>query len=135
MSLPVSLSPMTTLLLATTSVHTTAAACDYLGPRLSAADTVVVLGVTDPSAPDRDLGDAANVARARLVPATVETDRREGHPAEEILSAAGDVGADEIVVGRRRGVPSARGRPGLGTTAAAVAGTAARPVVVVPVET
>ena len=40
-------------LLATASVHTTAAAADYLEPRLTAADTVVVLTVDEPDLAER----------------------------------------------------------------------------------
>jgi nucleotide-binding universal stress UspA family protein len=124
---------MTTFLLATASVHTTAAACDYLGTRIDADDTVMVLGVDDPGTDDRDLGDASNVARARLAPATVWTERREGDPSTEIMAVAADIEADEIVLGRRRGTPAQQGKPGLGTTAANVAAEADRPVVVLPV--
>lgn len=123
---------MPTFLLATTSVHTTAAACDYLDSRLSPGDTVVVLGVEDTTTPDRDIDDAVNVARARLAPATVETERRQGVPAAVILEVAAEIDADVIVVGPRRGTPDRRGQPGLGSTARTVAGDSDRPVVVVP---
>lgn len=122
---------MPTFLLASASVHTTATACDYLDSRIDAEDTVMVLGVTEPDAPERDVGDAVNVARARLAPATVWTEHREGDPATQIHDVAADIDADEIVLGRRGGAPEQRGQPGLGSTAAAVAGAADRPVVVV----
>ncbi|QSG08464.1 universal stress protein [Halapricum desulfuricans] len=123
---------MTTYLLASASVHTTATVCDYLVDRLADDDTVMVLGVVEPGAPQRDVGDAINVARARLAAATVWTERREGEPVEEILELAADIDADELLVGRRSGDPE-RQSAGLGSTAAAVAGEAERPVVVVPV--
>ncbi|MFB6189569.1 MAG: universal stress protein [Halapricum sp.] len=123
---------MSTFLLASSSVHTSAAACDYLGGRLTDGDTVMVLGVDEPDVPDRDVGDAINVARARLAPATVWTERREGDPVEAVLALAADIGADELVLGQRGGDPD-REAAGLGSTVAAVAGEAERPVVVVPV--
>ncbi|MEF8881965.1 MAG: universal stress protein [Halapricum sp.] len=122
---------MTTYLLASSSVHTSATACDYLADRLDADDTVMVLGVAEPDAPERDVGDAINVARARLAPATVWTERREGEPVEVIFALADEIDADEFLLGQRRGDPDADGS-GLGSTAAAVAGEAARPVVIVP---
>jgi len=122
---------MTTYLLASGSVSTSAAACDYLADRLTADDTVMVLGVAEPDTPERDVGDAINVARARLTPATVWTERREGDPTGAILDLAADIDADELLVGQRRGDPDTD-TPGLGSTAAAVASAATRPVVVVP---
>lgn len=124
---------MTTYLLATASVHTTAAACDYLGTRVAGDDTVTVLGVEGPDVSAQDIGDASNVATARLAPATVRTERRAGDPTTEVQAVATEIGADEIVVGRRRGSPEQRGH-GLGTTAAGVAAGADRPVVIVPVD-
>ena len=38
---------MTTFLVATASVHTTAAACDYLDGRVTPEDTVLVVSVTE----------------------------------------------------------------------------------------
>ena len=73
---------MTTVLVASASVHTTAAACDHLGPRLSSDDAVIVLGVSEPGLDDRDVGDAGNVARTRLVEPAVETVVEAGDPAE-----------------------------------------------------
>ncbi|MCU4718567.1 universal stress protein [Halapricum hydrolyticum] len=123
---------MTTYLLASASVHTTAVACDYLAERLTDDDTVMVLGVVEPGTPSRDVSDAINVARARLAAATVWTEQREGDPVEAILDLAADVDADEIIVGRRSGDPEQM-EMGLGGTAAAVAGEAERAVVIVPV--
>lgn len=121
---------MTRFLLATDSVHTTAAACDYLVGRLDAGDEVLALSVVEPGSDDRDAGDALNVATARLAGvATVELETTEGSPVEAILDAATD--ADELVLGARSG------RPGtdvdLGSTARGVLARAAVPAVVVPV--
>jgi nucleotide-binding universal stress UspA family protein len=130
---------VTRYLLATASVHTTAAAADYLTPRLTADDEVLVLTVAEPDLPGRDAGDAANVARSRLVPATVETLTREGDPAEAIRAVLAERAVDELVVGPRRGDPAAgdstsdgdpEGVPG--STVRALLGEVAAPVVVVP---
>jgi hypothetical protein len=50
------------------TVHTTAAGCEYLldEARLDAADRVTLLTAAEPDAAERDAGDAANVATARL---------------------------------------------------------------------
>ena len=119
---------MVTVLVATASVHTTAAACDYFDGRLGVDDSVVVLSVVDDTTDERDAGDALNVAGARLP--TAETVRRAGDPAEEILAVAADSDADEILVGTRRGVPGTG--TGLGNTAQRVVAGADRPVVVLP---
>lgn len=116
-------------LVATDSVHTTASACDYLGTRATPDDEVVVLTV-DGEGGQRDGGDALNVATVRLVEPAVETTRREGAPAEEILAAATEYEADEIVVGARGGTPGAE--TAVGSTARAVLAAADVPVVVVP---
>lgn len=122
---------MTTVLVATASVHTTAAACDHLAADLGAGDSVVVLGVAEPRLDDRDPGDAANVARTRLVEPAVETLVREGDPAEEILAAAVEFDVDGIVLGATRGDPATAGEPP-GSTVEAVLAAADRPVTVLP---
>lgn len=119
-------------LVATDSVHTTAAACDYLEGRLdgSATDTVTVLTVAGDG---RDAGDAANVARARLAGrAALETVTREEDPAEAIRAATAELDADVLVLGPRSGEPGAE--PDLGSTARAVLADAPVPAVVVPLE-
>jgi nucleotide-binding universal stress UspA family protein len=121
---------MTTFLVATASVHTTAAACDYLGDRVTADDTVVVASVTDADTDDRDAGDATNVARTRLVEPTVETVVRAGHPSDVIQGLVTAHEADEVVIAARRGDPDAT--PGLGGTAADLLVSLDVPVVVVP---
>lgn len=122
---------MTTVLVASASIHTTAAACDYLGPRLDGGDAVVVLGVAEPDTAARDLDDAANVARTRLVEPAVETETREGDPVECISAAADERGVDGIVVGAARGDPEAAGEPP-GSTVRAMIAAGRWPVTVLP---
>ncbi|MCU4741402.1 universal stress protein [Halobacteria archaeon AArc-m2/3/4] len=121
-------------LVGTDSVHTTAAACDYLAERATDADTVTVVAVVLPDADElsrRDGEEALTVAPVRLATVgTVETEVLEGEPAETILETAADVDADEIVVGARSGAPDTP--VGLGSTAASILTDADRPVVVVP---
>ncbi|MDG5778389.1 universal stress protein [Haloarculaceae archaeon H-GB1-1] len=121
---------MTRFLLATRSVHTTAAAADYLQSRLSADDTVVVATVVEPEMDPRDAGDAANVARSRLVPATVETIQREGDPSTVVPALVKEFDADELLVGPRCGDPGADAA--LGETARTVLTAVRVPVVVLP---
>lgn len=121
---------MTTFLLATASVHTTAAACDYLTDRVTADDTVLVVGVTEPGMDPRDAGDATNVARTRLVDPTVEVITREGSASEEIQAVVAERDVDEVVAGPRRGDPDAPS--GLGGTVADLLVSLDVPVVVVP---
>ena len=126
---------MATVLLATDSVHTTAAACDYLGERLGTEDTVVVVTVRTDVVSERDAGDAANVARTRLFEPTVETVQRGADDdtaavAAAIRAVAAENDADEIVLGRVSGDPERAGEPP-GSTATALLETATRPVVLV----
>jgi len=119
------------VLIATDSVHTTAAACDYLEPRLDGDAVDVVTVTTDGT---RDAADALNVATARLLGrAEVETARlgagEEGDTAEAILGAIDDRSPDTVVVGRYAGTPG--GGPELGGTARRVLEGAEVPVVVV----
>jgi nucleotide-binding universal stress UspA family protein len=121
---------MTDYLVATASVHVTAAAADYLQSRLdSNEDGVVVVGVREPESHDRDAGDAANVARSRLAVAMPETELREGDPTTELLSAIEERDPDVVVVGANGGT---EGASGVGSTATALLERADRPVVVVP---
>lgn len=121
---------MTRFLLATDSVHTTAAACDYLEGRLEDGDAVHALSVVDPGTDDRDAGDALNVAEARLAAlADVETEIREGDAPTVLVEAAS--AADELVIGPRSGRPGAAAD--LGSTARRVLASAPVPTVVVPV--
>ena len=119
------------VLIATDSVHTTAAACDYLEPRLDGDDAVAV--VTVPTDEARDAADALNVATARLLGrAEVETARLDAggeDAADAILAAVDERSPDTVVVGRHAGTPGAS--PGLGGTARRVVEGAGVPVVVV----
>lgn len=118
-------------LIATDSVHTTAAACDYFDSRLTSDDTVTVVTVSEPDT--RDGGDALNVANARLFgDPTVETERLEtdGDPASAILAAASSYSVDAVVIGPHAGAPGVG--PTLGSTARKVIEGADVPVVVVP---
>lgn len=119
-------------LVATDSVHVTAAACDYLEERLAPDDTVVVVTVTEGNS--RDAADALNVANVRLVgQATVETEQldAEDTPANSILAAAERRASDVIVLGARRGRADA-GVP-IGTTIETVLAESDVPIVAVPV--
>jgi len=121
---------MTEYLVATASVHVTAAAADYLQGRLDPSeDSVVVVGVREPGSHERDAGDAANVARSRLAAAMPETELRDGDPAVELLAAIDDRDPDVVLVGANAGT---EGAAGLGSTATALLERADRPVVVVP---
>ena len=118
-------------LIATDSVHTTAAACDYLQERLGSDETVTV--VTVPGANSRDADDALNVATARLAGfAEVESERLETDtdPASAILSAATNRSADVVIIGPHTGVPESGSS--LGSTARRIIEAAEVPVVVVP---
>ena len=121
---------MTTFLVATASVHTTAAACDYLNERVTPDDTVLVVSVTEADMDQRDAGDATNVARTRLVDPTVETISEAGRPSDVIQDLVAERGVDEVLIGPRRGDPDAA--PGLGGTAADLIVSLAVPVVVIP---
>jgi nucleotide-binding universal stress UspA family protein len=125
---------MTHVLVATSSVHTTAVACDYLQGRLDGDDQVTVLAVAEPGLSARDPGDATNVARTRLVAPAVETLVREGTPAAEIRAVAAERDVDELVVGPRRGDPATSGTAP-GETVTALVADSEWPVVVVPLAT
>lgn len=115
-------------LVATSSVHVTAAAADYLQARLDPGeDDVVVVAVRE--ANDRDAGDAANVARSRLAAAMPTTEIREGDVLDELRSAIDSHDPDVVLVGANRGTA---GASGVGSTATALLESADRPVVVVP---
>jgi nucleotide-binding universal stress UspA family protein len=122
---------MTRYLVATTSVHTTAAACDYLQSRVGNDDEVLVLAVREPALDDRDVGDATNVARTRLVAPRVETVTREGEPASEIRAVASERDIDVVVVGPRRGDPETSDTAP-GSTVRELLDGSSRPVVVLP---
>ncbi|WP_276252017.1 universal stress protein [Haloarcula rara] len=121
---------MTDYLIATASVHVTAAAADYLQGRLDPSeDSVVVVGVREPGRHERDAGDAANVARSRLAAAMPETEVREGDPTTELLAAINDHDPDVVIAGANAGT---EGASGVGSTTATLLERLDRPVVVVP---
>jgi len=121
---------MTEYLVATSSVHVTAAAADYLQDRIDPSeDDVVVVAVRESSAPERDAGDAANVARSRLAAAMPTTDIVDGDPIDELRSAVEEHDPDVVVIGANSGT---EGASGVGSTAAELLDRLDRPVVVVP---
>ncbi|NHX39868.1 MULTISPECIES: universal stress protein [Haloarcula] len=122
---------MTTFLLATSSVHVTAAAADYLQHRLDpAADhDIVVVAVHDPDAPSRDAGDAVNVARSRLAAFMPATETRDGAPVTEILAAVDEHDPDELLIGPHRGTDDS---DGVGSMARDLLTNVDRPVIVLP---
>lgn len=122
---------MPTVLVASASVHTTAAACDYLAPRLGPDDTVIVLTVAEPGIAERDAGDAGNVARARLVEPAVETLVRDGDPATVIAAVADEREVEEVVVGATRGDFDAAGESP-GSTVRDLLDAAQCPITVLP---
>lgn len=122
---------MRTYLLATASVHVTAAAADYLEGRVDPDDSVVVVGVEEADAPSRDVHDAANVARARLAPTIPTVDLRTGDALSEIRAAVDEHDPDVVLIGPNAGTESASG---LGETARALLAETDRPVAVVPTD-
>ncbi|THE64349.1 universal stress protein [Salinadaptatus halalkaliphilus] len=118
-------------LVGTDSVHTTAAICDYLAARATATDAVSVGAVAPSDEPTvrRDCQEALNVATVRLATVgDIDTVLREGDPASELLEAAAEIEADELVVGVGGDACSSE----RGSTVSAVLDGATRPVVVVP---
>ncbi|WP_339106429.1 universal stress protein [Haloterrigena salinisoli] len=121
-------------LVGTTSVHTTAAICDYLDERATADDTVTVVAVapTDDATARRDAQEALNVAPVRLATVgTVRTELREdGDPAAVLLDEATTAEADELLLTPREVTSDAPS--GVGETVRAVLERSSIPVVVVP---
>lgn len=122
---------MPMFLLATSSVHVTAAGADYLQDRLDPDDDddIVVVAVRDPDAPSRDAGDAVNVARSRLAGFMPTTETREGDPVTEVLAAVDEHDPDELIIGPHRGTDDS---DGVGSTARELLARVDRPVVVLP---
>lgn len=115
----------------TGSVHTSAAACDYLERRLMADDGVVAVAASDEPTEERDRQEALNAFRVRPAGvASVETELRGGDAAAEIRAAAEERGAEEVVVGPHRGDPDVDAAPG--GTLVDLLGSATRPVTVLP---
>lgn len=130
---------MTTFVVATDSVHTSAALCDYLFDRIDEADTVYAINSihdedADPEA-IRDGKDALNAVASRLAAVTtVETEQfsRGNVPAEDILSFSETVDADEIVLGVRK--PTETSKVAIGSVSEQVLLHSDRPMAVVPRE-
>lgn len=121
---------MTDFLVATSSVHVTAAAADYLTERADPSeDSVVVVAVREPDGPERDAGDAVNVARSRLATLMPTTEILDGDPEAELLAAIEEHDPDEVLIGAHRGTADSAG---VGSTARALLAGVDRPVVVVP---
>ncbi|MDQ2052160.1 universal stress protein [Natronolimnohabitans sp. A-GB9] len=122
-------------LVGTTSVHTTAAICDYLDDRATSDDTVTVVAVTNDEngTARRDAQEALNVAPIRLATVgTVETELREtdDEPAAVLLEAATAVDADEILISSHGGTGDTSS--GLCSTIRDRLVDASLPVIVVP---
>jgi nucleotide-binding universal stress UspA family protein len=130
---------MTTFVVATDSVHTSAALCDYLADRVSEADTVHAINShhdedADPEA-IRDGKDALNAVASRLAAVTtVETEQftRGNVAAEDILSFSEAIDADEIVLGVRK--PTDTSKVAIGSVTEQVLLHSDRPMAVVPRE-
>ncbi|WP_336329490.1 universal stress protein [Haloarcula sp. CGMCC 1.2071] len=122
---------MTTFLLATSSVHVTAAAADYLQDRLDPAsdDDIVVVAVRDPAAPSRDAGDAVNVARSRLAGFMPTIETKDGEPVTEILTTVDEYDPNELLIGPHHGADDS---DGIGSTAQELLARVDRPVIVLP---
>ncbi|MFB6121363.1 MAG: universal stress protein [Halobacteriaceae archaeon] len=118
---------MTRFLIATDSVHATAAACDYLQDRIGPDDAVRAVAVAGGDTDERDAAEALNVVTVRLPTADAETETREGDPVAELRAAVDAFGADEVVLAAR----SDPGASDLGETATAMLDAATVPVVVV----
>jgi len=126
---------MSTFVVATDSVHTSAAICDYLFDRVDAADTVYAINSLHDDDPEasRDGKDALNAVASRLAAATtVETEQlsRGNAPAADIRSFSETVNADEIVIGIRK--PTETSSVAIGGVSEQVLLQSDRPIVVVP---
>ena len=128
---------MTTFVVATDSVHTSAAICDYLFDRVDEADTVYAVNSLHDDTPEasRDGKDALNAVASRLAAVTtVETEQfnRGNAPVADILSFVEEVDADEVAIGVR--TPTETGTVAIGDTSEQVLLQSDRPTVVVPHE-
>lgn len=121
---------MTQYLVATASVATTEAACEYLNEKLDADDSVYVLTVDVPGERgDRQAAlDTAQVSLAE--PGSVRTFRRAGEPGKEIVAFVRDNDVDEIIMGpaREGGIST------IGSTTRAVLRNVDKPVFVLPAD-
>ncbi len=131
---------MTTFVVATNSVHTSAALCDYLIDRVTEDDTIHAINShlsEDDAGPEaiRDGQDALNAIYSRLgAVATVETQQliRDNVPAEDILSVTEELDADEIVIGVRKPTPTSK--VAIGSVTEQVLLHSTRPMAVIPRE-
>jgi len=129
---------MTTFVVATDSVHTGAAICDYLFDRVAEDDTVhAINSLPDDDAPEaiRDGQDALNAVASRLAAVTtVETEQLPSGTAaaEDIRSFSERVDADEIVLGVQ--TPTDANTAAVGGVTEELLLTSDRPIVVVPHE-
>jgi nucleotide-binding universal stress UspA family protein len=129
-----------TYVVATNSVHTSAALCDYLDGRVAADDTVhAVNSLQGGNATDsddiRDGEDALNTVASRLGGvATVETHQfvRGNEPVEDVLDLVRAEDADELVFGIRKRNPTAK--VVFGSVAQSMLLNANVPMAVVPLE-
>lgn len=131
---------MTTYVLATNHVDTSAALCDYLHSRVDEGDAVhgvnSLPGGDDTSSEEvRNGEDALNVVSSRLGGFTeVETHQfvRGNDAATDVLDYADEIDADEIVIGIRKRNPTAK--IVFGSTAQRILLNSNRPMAVVPLE-
>lgn len=129
---------MTTFLIPTNSVDSSAAACDYLTDRLAADDSVVAvnsLGGGDETTAEavRDGKEALNVVDVRLGGiADVETHQfvRGNEPPTDVLKACEEFAPDELVISIRDRSPT--GKAVFGSVSQQLLLNANRPVVSVP---
>ncbi|WP_336025227.1 universal stress protein [Halobellus salinisoli] len=131
---------MTTYVLATNHVDTSARLCDYLVDRISGSDEIHAVN-SQRGGDKTDVGDirdgeeALNVVSSRLGGiATVETHQfvRGNDPYEDVLEQAEKIDADEIAIGIRKRNPTAK--VVFGSTAQRILLHSNRPMVVVPLE-
>lgn len=118
---------MTRYLVATASIHTTEAACDYLEPKLEPGDEVFVITIEEEGQPITDRSRVLTPAQLRLAGmAEVRTIRRDGRPDREIVAFARERQVDELILG-----PMREGS-GIGSTTRSVLNKVDVPVFVVP---
>lgn len=107
---------MTTFVVATNSVDTSAVLCDYLQGRVGEGDTVHAVnsqvGGEATTADDvREGEDALNVVQSRLgALATVENHQfvRGNDPTTDVIAFVEEADADELVIGVRKRNPTAK---------------------------
>ncbi|MFD1513644.1 universal stress protein [Halomarina rubra] len=130
---------MTTFIAATKNVETSDRINEYLAGRTTADDTVYVVnsqeGGEQSSSDDIRGGTEAIDTLVDGLAATVETHQfvRGNDPAEDILAAAEEYDADEILIAIRKRNPT--GKIVFGSTAQDLLLSTRRPVVAIPLET